>query len=61
MTGLLERRPPLGGCSVRFSYQVIRVWEWPVEALLAGGLGTLPLAPLAGVGTADLPDVFRSI
>jgi predicted transposase YdaD len=29
-----------------FGYEVLRLWEWPVEALLAGGLATVPLAPL---------------
>ncbi len=28
-----------------FAYRVVRTWEQPVEAVLAGGLGTLPLAP----------------
>jgi hypothetical protein len=29
-----------------FSFEVVRLWKRPVERLLAGGLGTLPLAPL---------------
>ncbi len=29
-----------------FGYEVLRLWERPVEALLKSGLGTLPLAPL---------------
>jgi hypothetical protein len=29
-----------------FGYEVIRLWEWPAEELLAGSLGTLPLAVL---------------
>ena len=29
-----------------FGYEVLRLWERPVEAQLASGLGTLPLAPL---------------
>ena len=33
---------------------------WPVEEVLAGGLGTLPLAPLCGeVTEATLPTVIR--
>ena len=27
-------------------YRVLRVWELPVQQLLTGGLGTLPLAPI---------------
>jgi predicted transposase YdaD len=42
-----------------FRYRVIRVWELPVEPLLAGGLGTLPLAPISNVSQAQLPDVIR--
>jgi uncharacterized protein DUF4351 len=38
---------------------VVRVWEKPVESVLAGGLGTLPLAPLADVPEAKLPDVLQ--
>jgi predicted transposase YdaD len=37
-------RPGLG--KMDFDYEVLRLWERPVEALLAGGLGLLPLAPL---------------
>ncbi len=29
-----------------FGYRVIRVWQIPPDQLLAGGLGTLPLAPI---------------
>lgn len=29
-----------------FTYEVIRLWEWPAEALLAGELGASPLAVL---------------
>jgi predicted transposase YdaD len=42
-----------------FRYQVVRVWELPVESLLRGGLGTLPLAPISAVTEAQLPDVIR--
>jgi hypothetical protein len=40
-----------------FGYEVVRLWEWPVEKLLTGPLGTLPLAVLgelpAGVKFTD--------
>jgi predicted transposase YdaD len=29
-----------------FAFEVVRLWQVPVERLLASGLGTLPLAPL---------------
>lgn len=41
--------------------KLIRVWELPVEAILSGGLGTLPLAPIAAVERPRLPDVYRRI
>jgi predicted transposase YdaD len=42
-----------------FEYQVVRVWERPVEALLAGEIATLPLAPLADVDAQEAPAVLR--
>jgi hypothetical protein len=38
---------------------VIRVWQLSVESLLAGGVGTLPLAPVSDVSEARVPDVIR--
>ena len=40
-------------------YRVLRVWELPVQQLLTGGLGTLPLAPISNVGREDLPEVIH--
>jgi hypothetical protein len=37
----------------------VRIWQRPVESLFAGGLGILPLAPLADVTPEALPDVLR--
>jgi predicted transposase YdaD len=42
-----------------FRYQLIRVWELPAEQLLAGGLGTLSLAPLGAVTQAELPGMIE--
>ncbi|MDB5329094.1 MAG: hypothetical protein JWP03_245 [Phycisphaerales bacterium] len=44
-----------------FRYRVIRVWEQPVEALLTGGVGTLPLAPIAAVGPEALSAVVERV
>jgi predicted transposase YdaD len=44
---------------VFFEYEVIRLWQRPVEDLLTGGLGTLPLAPLCDVSREALPGVIR--
>jgi len=40
---------------------VLRVWTLDLESILRGGLGTLPLAPLAGVAASDLPAVIDRI
>ena len=37
----------------------MRIWERPVEEILAGGMATLPLAPIALVSSAQLPEVVR--
>lgn len=58
LTGTYERRDTSGTVYLRFSYQVVRVWQLPVETLLTGGLATLPLAPIADVPEADLPSVI---
>jgi hypothetical protein len=42
-------RPSRG--SMGFGYEVVRLWERPVENLLAGALGTLPLAMLGKLPT----------
>ena len=43
---------------LEFHYGVVRLWQKPVASILAGGVGTLPLAPLAQVRVADLPGVI---
>jgi predicted transposase YdaD len=59
LTGVIEHWLPDGERYLEFRYRVVRVWEKPVETVLAGGLGTLPLAPLADVTQATLPAVIR--
>jgi hypothetical protein len=41
-----------------FRYHVLRVWQLPVETVLAGGLGLLPLAPLTAVAKKHVPAVI---
>ena len=41
-----------------FRYRVIQLWEQPVESILAGGIGTLPLAPISKVAEGNLPLVI---
>nr|MDQ2731448.1 DUF4351 domain-containing protein [Armatimonadota bacterium] len=59
MTGELEYRFGLDEPYLRFRYRVVRAWEKPVEEVLAGGLGTLPMAPLSDVRPEDLQSVIR--
>ena len=49
---------PSGGM-LQFTYRLVKVWETPVEELLAGGLALLPLAPIADVTKAQLPSIVR--
>ena len=50
---------PDGSLYHEFRYNVVRIWERPVEEILAGGLATLPLAPIARISPAELPDLIR--
>jgi len=59
VTGILERGLPDEEPNLVFRYGVVRVWQLPVERLLAGGLGTLPLAPISNVSQGELPGVIK--
>jgi hypothetical protein len=59
MSGTLRRSLPDGTCYDEFRYHVVRVWELPVESVLSGGLGTLPLAPLSGIPESQLPGIIQ--
>ncbi|MBY0523858.1 MAG: hypothetical protein K2R98_10700 [Gemmataceae bacterium] len=62
ITGTLESTLPRATGPYRvFRYQLIRVWELPVESLLEGGLGQLALAPISAVREADLSDVIQAM
>jgi predicted transposase YdaD len=48
------------------TFEIVRMWQRPVERILAGGVGTLPLAPLCQMpeGTTveeALPGILRQI
>jgi hypothetical protein len=47
LTGSFERAFPGQERIALLRYRVLRVWQLPVEQLLNGGIGTLPLAPSA--------------
>jgi hypothetical protein len=40
-------------------YEVVRVWQIPVEQLLRGGIGTLALAPISDVSEGEVRGVVR--
>ncbi len=58
LTGEVAYRSPRGRGGLRLEFEVARLWRYPVESLLAGGIGTLPLAPLADTTTHALPSVI---
>lgn len=47
--------------ALEFRYRVIRLWKQPVESVLAGGLGTLPLAPISEVTPEAVAGVIESM
>jgi hypothetical protein len=61
LTGSFERRFPGQEPIALLRYRVLRVWQLPVESLLTGGVGTLPLAPISDVSEARVPDVVRQM
>lgn len=60
-SGVTRRSLPNGTCYYEFRFQTIRVWKLPVEELLAGKIGTLPLAPITDVAIHRLPVILRSM
>jgi hypothetical protein len=46
---------------LEFNYKVVRVWEIKPELLLAGGIGTLALAPISAASANDLPAVIDAM
>jgi predicted transposase YdaD len=66
LTGALSYVARPGRGKLEFAFEVIRLWQVPVERLLASGLGTLPLAVLGqmpGGQTSDegLPEVIARL
>jgi predicted transposase YdaD len=61
LTGLREQRHRDGDVYDSFRYNVIRVWEQPVDHLLACGLSVLPLAPISDVAAERIPEVLLAI
>ena len=61
LTGVLEQKWRNGEVYDWFRYDVVRVWQQPVDLLLASGLTVLPLAPVSDVNEEKLPDVLIAI
>ena len=61
ITGEYEKLRNDGSLKTKYYYYVVRVWELPVEMLLNGNIGTLPLAPLSNVKEEDLPAVLTKM
>ncbi len=62
LTGVWERRLPDDEVPyLTFRFRVVRVWELPLEPLLTGSLGLLPLAPLTDAAAAQLPAVMQRL
>ncbi len=61
LSGRLELRLPDASRVIEFHYQVVRAWDRPVGAILAGSLGTLPLAPLADVPRSEIGGIIGRI
>jgi hypothetical protein len=45
--------------ALEFHYQLVRIWQQRPEALLEGGLGTLPLVPLCDTDQQALPPLIH--
>ncbi len=61
LTGTYEKRHRNGDVYDCFRYDVVRVWERPVEEILTAGLAVLPLAPVAAIEREQVPGVLMAI
>lgn len=59
--GYVKWKSPLKHVAIDFRYEVIKVWKLPIDQLLQGGVGVLPIAPLADVPAHGLPGVIDQI
>jgi hypothetical protein len=62
LNGVVSYAARSGRGSMNFSYEVVRLWERPAEGLLAGPLGTAPLAVLGALPEGvPLPDALAAV
>jgi predicted transposase YdaD len=59
LTGVLERQGYTGNVMLTFHYQVVRVWEIPVEQILHADPSLLPLALLSDLAGTTPESVVR--
>ena len=48
-------------CRLEFCYHLVRAWQWDTEAILAGGMGLLPLAPLSARELDQIPIIVERL
>jgi hypothetical protein len=56
LTGTVSYEGRLGRGGLTFRFEILRLWEVPINVLLQGGLGTLPLAPLGQAPEGAVPE-----
>jgi predicted transposase YdaD len=61
LNGVFEQKDRHGDVYDCFRYDVVRVWEQPVEEVLAAGLAVLPLAPVSNVAEERVPSVLLAM
>jgi hypothetical protein len=61
LSGLWELRLPEGDVYNWFRYNVVRVWQQPIDEILTAGMPILPLAPISNVDRDALPGVLLAI
>jgi predicted transposase YdaD len=59
LSGVYRRSLPGGSNFLEFRYDIVRAWEQPVESILTGGLGTLPMALVSNLEEMDPDEVIR--
>ena len=61
LTGVLRQQSPDGRCRLEFCYHLVRAWQWDTEAILTGGVGMLPLAPLSARELDQIPIIVERL
>jgi predicted transposase YdaD len=58
MSGSIRHSIPSSEPYLEFRYETLRLWQLPVDSIMAAGVGALPLAPLAAGAAVRLEDVI---